>query len=68
MGVLCDLYDPSKWEDSAGTKSYLGMYGTLPGEVEKWSGLDYRTIDTLMNLNDSSHDFQSVIHFLEASE
>lgn len=44
LGVLCDLYDPNKWEHSDFVPetrfSYLYMTSLLPTEVVQWAGLN----------------------------
>jgi hypothetical protein len=73
LGVLCDIYDPSKWKQTRGWYTYSSRDGEssmayLIQEVRDWSKLSKANQHTLSNINDSpdSIEFDRVIDYIEA--
>ena len=81
LGVLCDIYDDTKWtEDYKGYNSYGNGFeeSCLTNSVQKWAGVKSETgnVDgshrrdgerlSLVHLNDNRHwGFKKIANFIE---
>lgn len=70
LGVLCDLYDSTKWEKF----SFDKWTGTLPDHVRRWAGMKtnsgaYATPTGRQELtadNDGGKSFQEIANIIES--
>jgi hypothetical protein len=74
MGVLCDLYDSTRWLviDGYNVMHYERPNNhpsthIAPPEIERWAGLHTINQSVLGVLNDASDDFDSVIVWIESN-
>lgn len=67
LGVLCDLYDPTLWDGTAGHYTYLTSEAMLPMSVMEWADLDNLDMDTLMTMNDEGNSFDTIANWIDAN-
>jgi hypothetical protein len=71
LGVLCDLYDSTKWDDENyyRTDADDALNTSPPYEVCAWAGINHdasNTIDKLINLNDDQRlNFDEIAAYIE---
>jgi hypothetical protein len=80
LGVLCDLYDPTRWENYQGaTHHYANAVAVLPDEVQQWAGLSDENPSisprkhgnypmppsSLAEANDAGYDFSQIADIIE---
>lgn len=72
IGVLCDLHAKRtgrKWEDQDRLgMTYLGRNDRAPLLVRQWAGLTRAVEDDLININDATTSYSSVIRYLKAEK
>lgn len=73
-GVICDLYDPSRWhknEAPGKLYSYPSTIGNsttkLPLDALAWIGLNTYELNYFMNKNDRNYSFVELANELESS-
>lgn len=65
LGVLADLYDPSKWGNGVEQTLYDGSRTLLPEEVRQAVGLSLQDQDMLANANDLGASFNEIADIVD---
>jgi hypothetical protein len=69
LGVLCDLYDPNRWEAEDDSDypcySFDGYAGTLPNFVKVDAGIPPGATMTLASMNDQGLSFGEIADWIE---
>lgn len=66
LGVLCDLLDPSGWDD-AGLRDYHRGNAAVPAKSvldEAGNGFDAGAIDILVSMNDNREPFAAIAQWI----
>jgi hypothetical protein len=66
LGVLCDLYDPTAWDEHVAYMLYFGEGCLPPYRVRQEVGLDIEDANDLANMNDRrGSSFEDIARYIE---
>tara|TARA_R100001143_G_C3251028_1_gene83502 strand:+ start:161 stop:469 length:309 start_codon:yes stop_codon:yes gene_type:complete len=66
LGVLVDIEDPDGWiEISPNLYKYKNLFSTLPQEMLDSCGIDLRTQEVLIKMNDKGASFEKIASWIQ---